>query len=71
MKLYTFEPENMNEINLEWIEKTKRFGIYFDEKESGWYFVERMQETEDENCGYIDKETLEKIYIKIGKILGK
>jgi len=30
-----------------------------------------MPETEDENCGYVNNEVLEKLYSKIGKILGK
>lgn len=66
MKLHKSGDEK--ELDLEWISGNHRFLIWLDDSEAGWAFVSK---TEDMFGGIIEKEVLESLYEKIGKILGK
>jgi hypothetical protein len=56
-------------LNLEWISDNRRFMIGFEGDEAFWINVEK----DIENCVHdsFDKEVLEFMYQRIGKILGK
>lgn len=74
MRLSWREYQEEGDLTMEWIEPTRSFGMWFDDKEGGWYFVERdsLEDlSEDDVCGSLDKDLLEKIYERIGKILEK
>jgi hypothetical protein len=79
MELYYHNNENdeghEDVLALEFISDSARFGLWFENKEAGWYYVyENMfddDNTSDDLCGNLDKELLELMYQKIGRILGK
>ena len=56
-------------LNVEFIDQGKqRFGLWFGNLEAGWFFVNKSG---DDSAGYVNTGTLNLIYDKIGKILGK
>ena len=78
MKLYYYDSHEENtdkELDIEFISNNARFGMWFDDKEAGWFYVHKEsfedEKTIDDLCGNLNKELLELMYNRIGKILGK
>lgn len=79
MKPYIFkndDPELDFSLTLEFIDKNKRFGLWFDKnKEAGWYFVSKheLENSDDinEDCGELSIEWMEILYQELGRILNK
>jgi hypothetical protein len=59
-------------LGLEWIGEGKRFYIGFEGDEVFWHYVTKdHSDVDDMSSGDLDKEVLEYMYQRIGKILGK
>jgi hypothetical protein len=80
MKPYIFKntdsPEIETSLSIEFVDKDRRFGLWFDkDKSAGWFFVSRyiLEESGDMNdlCGELSKELLESLYEELGRILDK
>ncbi len=64
-----YNNEDDNDYNLEWIGKNNRFGMYFNNNEAGWFFVNKN--FIDDGSDIISSDILEEIYKRIGIILNK
>jgi hypothetical protein len=66
-----------NSLDITFYSENANFGIWFDTEDAGWFYVHKHMFDDDNKemmsdlCGNIDKELLEKMYDRIGKILGK
>jgi hypothetical protein len=61
--------ENPNELSVEWIAPDHRFCLWVDEKETGWFYVEKDIENGEQSYGPIPDQLIDFIGRKQNAVL--